>query len=323
MEIDNSFKDITCHLDKVYLKKVVDQTFSSEDIKLKMLQEGFFFPKVKYSFEPLQSLIHRDRKELDSGELSDINDYVKLKIHDGNTVFLSVNRFFYPLGREANRTHLIHPVFIIGYDDDKQSFIAIEDCISPGTLDYYELPYESVNLSCESISQSGKKVIVTTCKVKKQEALMFEHQPQPKIVVNRLHQLLNGGREYNENYDLHYDVGLSCLESFTDELEFLIENLRDASLFKIRILSFFQTHGNNLALIKLLRLNPDQANKLVQKYSELQAEWELFKNQIFYAYAAGSKKAANKLPSLRQQMVHIKNLEEEAAVNFLEILKQI
>lgn len=156
---DESYRDIIFYAGISYRKKLLNQIFNYDGERERFLDEGFFTPKVIYTIDLLNSLIEKEITILTSDQ--EVLNEIKSALRNEYCVFVTVDRYFYPAGREAGKYNMIHPVFIYGYDDSSKTLKTIEDCIIPGTLAYYDLPYQCLLDSCRDFIENGKSVEIT------------------------------------------------------------------------------------------------------------------------------------------------------------------
>lgn len=281
--VDESFRSLPLTLNVTYSKYVTDQKYDTEEDRVKMLTEGFLFPTVNYSTDTLSKYL--DGKEYSFHEFDQqLIDFIKSGLVDGYSVFLVIDRYYYPSGREAGTMHMVHPVFLIGFDDDKACFIAIEDCIIPGLMDYYDLPFNSVKDSCMSFVEQGKSL--TVCMCKPHATLSIQIGEETKEATDKMiWHILEDTTAYFEQYNLYIHKGLSALEMFHDEIDHLFRSLKEPSLFRSLIMRFPQLHLRNKGLVTFLYesgyISKSDCNHLVQQYELLQIQWEIFKNRCF------------------------------------------
>ncbi|WP_151736457.1 hypothetical protein [Paenibacillus tengchongensis] len=321
---NESFKNIPCYMDAIYLKKVLDQPYSSEAVQGELLDHGAFFPKIQYSLGILTDLIYRESYEYDI-----FNDQVQKVIQEnldlGFFVFLTIDRFFYPSGVNAKTSHMVHPAFIYGYSDKDECYHAIEDCITMGRMDYYSIPFTSVDLSSKYLLSIGKSINVSYCRTNK-SVKQFKHQVTLSQVINSLEMTLRGGQIYNENYDLYYYSGLDALTKYLEEFDHLFLNLKDENHFKARILSFCQFHERNKKLTQLISESYGlDISRVDETFLNLQNKWQVFKNRSYYLLEMnrmnGINFNQNDLDKLRSKLEDIIELERSAAESLLLLCK--
>lgn len=318
---NEGFRRIPLYLDVQYAKKMTDQTFDAEETRTRLLAEGFMIPKVSYSMDVFKDFLLSEEIELESNELEKTLELVRTAIGEGFYVFLKVDRFFYPSGRESGKTHLIHPVFVYGYDDGNRQLRVIEDCMMPGTMDDYLLPYESVARSLDHLI-GEHRVTLVRCKSADRRVPSFEDPLAPvRAATAMARRLLEGKPFYLEQYDLHYHGGLASLDSYVEELELLFGRLEDRRMFGMRTLAFQQVHGRNANVVRFMlerdMADPDKAEKLVQSYGQLRKQWEIFKIKSYYLLDAKADDPsiidAERCRPLHARLTNLRALEEEAA----------
>ena len=320
---DESFRDIILFLEATYRKKIIDQNYSSEEAKTKMLTEGFYVPCIDYKLEVVMESIMANSNTSHSLDFDQLKAHTKSFLHDGFCMLLKVDRYYYPSGREAGKTHMIHPVFIHGYDDERSCFHTIEDCMTPGLLENYELPYTAVQDSFRYFEENGINFEVTICKVD-EKALNYQGREILPSVKNTLSGLLKSERIYKDQYDLYYQTGISSLEQYAAELDYLLQNMMDASQFRTRTLMYQQFHMRNQQLIRYLDRNrlieSHDAERLCGVYNQVQRSWNAFKIRGYYLLEERQAGKQVDYGILVDKMNEISKLEKEAAQSFLEII---
>ncbi|AIQ56966.1 hypothetical protein [Paenibacillus borealis] len=322
---NESFINIPCYMDAVYLKKVLHQSYSSEDIQGGLVDHGAYFPKIQYSQHLLTHLIYRISGEQDIlGEK--IHTAIKEKLDDGFFVFITVDRFFYPSGVNSKISHMVHPAFIYGYNDEEGCYHSIEDCITMGKMDYYNIPFTSLDQSIKYFKELDKNVDVSYCRVNESDG-SFKHHVELSQVIKSLEITLYGGQIYNKNYDLYYHSGIDALTNYLEEFEYLFFNLKDENQFKARTLSFCQLHERNRRLTQLISESYGiDISDIDEIFIQLQRKWESFKNRSYYLLEIkrmnGVNHNHNDLEKLRFLLESIIELERSAAESLLLLCKK-
>lgn len=324
LEKDESYRGIIQHLGVSYVKKISTQSFDSEGTRSNLAAQGLFSPKIKYSYRMLENLIEQEDYRLEGVIPQEVERFIISKLDMGYCVFASVDRYFYPSGRESGRMHLIHPVFIHGYDEREQYFHTIEDCFTPGKMEYYDLPYYSFKDSCRHFADQDQMITVNICRAKQDLKSLSQLEDPAHIAISMCENLLKGGNVYEEKYDLYYNTGLACLDAFIHELKEFFYKIEEYSIYKSRVLQFQQLATRNQLIVNTLKdkgvLSAQLADTLITAYSILHDEWELFKNKSFTLLAAKKRSGlpdADKLEWLVHQLAQIKTLEESAASQFI------
>ncbi len=327
IQANPSYRQIVYYMSVEYRMKQYHQHFQPESVRGELLQQGYFTPKIVYSFEPLTAMIEQQEYTLEAGQAADTVSFITSKLDEGYCLFASVDRFYYPSGREAQRFHLVHPVFIYGYDETRGCFLTIEDCILPGQMEYYELPYHSFYASCDHFHGLGQNITVTICRVKQPLTGLGEREVMVAEARKMCTGLLDQGVFYEEQYDLYYHMGLDSLDAFLKEMDVFCANTEELSLYKIRMLQFQQLHLRNIHLVRYLveqgELASSTAEPLLNQYTKLHDEWNRYRQKSFIFFAA--KKVSGvadqvKLQRLKEQLSELRDMEREAAVSFLMLL---
>lgn len=319
---NESFKNIPCYMDAIYLKKVLHQSYSSEDVQEDLLNHGGYFPKIQYSQSLITDLIYRRSHEQD---ICNVHKVIKEHLDLGLFVFITIDRFFYPTGINANTSHMVHPTFIYSYSDKNECYHSIEDCITMGRMDYYNIPFTSVDSSSEYLLSINKSVNITFCKPNKTMG-QFQHQISLSQVINSLEMTLRGGQIYNKDYDLYYHSGLDALTNYLEEFDYLFLNLKDENHFKVRSLSYCQFHERNRKLIQLISESYGlDVSSIDEAFLKLRNKWEVFKKRSYYLLEMKRMNGVNPnqkdLDKLRSNLEVIIELERSTAENLLLLCK--
>ncbi|WP_078557195.1 hypothetical protein [Bacillus alkalicellulosilyticus] len=313
-----SFKNIIFEMSVSYLKIQTKQKFSSTNVKKNLLEGGLFFPEVSYNLEHIQNLITVKEKQFTSTDYKKLHEYIKNFLHEDYYILLKVDRYFYPNGRDAGKFHMVHPVFIYGYNDYEQCYYAIEDCMHPGKLDYYKLPYSCVNESSTYfIYEKNQTIGVRTCKIKENLPKVSE----PNYILYHAREttknLLESKLFFNEQYDIYYQTGFSALDEFNKEFLDYINMLREINILALRFNSFQQLHGRNALIIKSIlteyKVDTSKGKEIYEDYQTLSKEWEMLKNRTQYMYKVKMKKGkCTNYKECQDRIGKIVSLEREA-----------
>ncbi|WP_434752088.1 hypothetical protein [Paenibacillus amylolyticus] len=322
---NESYADLSCYMDSMYLKKVYQQSYSSEDIQGELLAEGLYYPKIEYSLELLGELIDTREEEFDSLD-DDVHGCIKSALGEDCFVFVSVDRYFYPSGLNANKSHLYHPTFIYGYDYENQCYKALEDCMVMGRIDYFRIPYGSIDASCKFLLNEGKKIRLGICKVKDTAKEFTQRLQLPKLAES-LERHLAGGQVYNKEYDLFYDSGMDALLTYTKEFNYLFSNLKVGHLFSNRALSYCQVHMRNQKIAQIIQESYclDMA-QIKHGYSALYEMWRLFKNKSYYLLEKQKKAPGLKHSDyleLNSLLMEITERERDTADLLLQVCRSV
>ncbi|MGF6354651.1 hypothetical protein ABIE27_002561 [Paenibacillus sp. 4624] len=278
---NEAFLKFPCYMDTIYLRKVFNQSYSSEGIQEDLMSNGAYFPKIQYSLELLNNYIDHEFEEINQ-DCQSIHNIIKSKIDDGYCLFILVDRFFYPSGLDANTSHMIHPTFIYGYNNDNQSYMALEDCVMMGKMDYYSIPYSSIEKSSQYITSLGRAISLNFCKTN-ESSKEFNGEIPILQVINSLEKMLQGGQIYNKEYDLYYHCGLDSLSTFSNEISTFFYKLTDKNTFRTRALSFCQYHKRNQDVVTLISKYYDiNMGEIKLYYEQLYKKWFVFKNKSNY-----------------------------------------
>lgn len=294
---DESFRILPLAMEVSYTKTLTDQHYDSEEDRIKVLTGGNLFPTVQYSNTTVKN--HFDLQYRNYLDYKEMIEGLKSSMADGSCTFLMIDRYFYPTGRESGKMHMIHPVFILGYDDDMKVFHTIEDCITLGVLNYFDLPYEAVERSCQHFLDQGKPLIVIVYKPL-DSSLHNIIQNTRDAANNMITNFFDETTSYLEEYNLYYHSGLNALRKFHEEMEHLFTNLNDMSpsFAALYLLRFPQLHARNQQLVRFLNENgyiqDSDCSALVKNYKLLQSHWINYKNRSMYFFERRGSNADTK-----------------------------
>ncbi|GFN30892.1 hypothetical protein [Paenibacillus xylaniclasticus] len=324
IQMDESYRNAPLMMGIKYCKTVTDQEYSSEEARLRMLSEGYLFPYINYSSSFIEGFVMHSPFSFTTYE--GLLDFIKSNLEAGSKIFLVIDRLFYPTGRESGKTSMVHPVFIFNFNDESQCFHAIEDCITPGYMDYYDIPYTSIQKSCQSFLEQGKPITGNICRPL--ETPLSDGLSLAKAqALNMVNHILEDTICHDSKYDLTYYMGLNGLTKFHEEMELLFRHLEDDFIFKSFIMRFPQLHARNKKLIQLLYngeyLDQAEADKLTHQYQALQSQWELYKKRSYFMLEnknASYNTDKNIIRKLSDRMKNIIELEQNTAEMFRSFL---
>ncbi|WP_127530219.1 hypothetical protein [Paenibacillus kobensis] len=328
---DDSYKDIILHAGVKYHYKLQIQQFNYVGEEDKFYDEGFFTPKVMFSLDLLDQLVEKKSFTFRNNDSNHVDGFLKASLDEGYFIFLRVDRFFYPKGREAGKYHMEHPVFIYGYDDTQKCYQTIEDCMIPGTMDYFPLPVSAVQTSCRSFIESGKEIEVILCKPNdRSKGRLNKVTPLYEAIKMCKESLAEG--EYGTEFNLLYYTGLKGLSIFATEFVELFARMVEPSLFKMRVMQFEQLHQRNINLVQYLArhdyIETTNANALCRQYHDLREKWGFFKRKSFEFIARRKLRNSSLLENRRDLQMLADHLfvivqQEEDAVNSLQSICEL
>jgi len=282
---NNSLSTLPFTFKGEYWKKIIFQKFDSQDTYQSLLEQGLFLPKVTYNTEILYSFFDFTEHILKSSDLENLHELIQNALSQQQFIFLSIDRFFYPTGREANKIHFIHPVFIHNISDINNvphNYEVIEDCLSPGRMHHYNLPFEVIYNSTRYLLESGHNVSFRTVALNKQRVNNYTIKYSQSTLLDLRNIIAADKVVYQRDYDLYYQVGIGALDDYFEEFEEIISTLNDESMFALRTTSFIQNHKKNALFLKYLFntgiYNNPSILELAQQSSVISNKWEVFKN---------------------------------------------
>lgn len=122
------------------------------------------------------------------------------------------------------------------------NYEAIEDCLSPGRMHYYNINFEVIYRSTKYLIDSGQNVRFMTVSLNEQKVNDYTIDYSKSILLDIRNNIAKDEIVYNGEVDLYYQVGISALEDYFDEFEEITSTLNDESIFALRTTSFIQNH---------------------------------------------------------------------------------
>lgn len=309
---DKSFSNLPFTFSAEYWKKISIQKFSSDDTYRSLLEQGLFIPKINYHSGILYSFFNFEDKYIDYPELDSIHEIIEDALAQQQYIFIDVDRFFYPVGREANKIHFVHPSFIYGLSHDRKSYEAIEDCISPGIMQYFQTPMDAISHSTKHLLDSDRNVRIRIVSLNKEKINDWKMDFTNSTLLDMMNGLSANKIVYLKHYDLYYQVGISALEEYFDEIEKIIPHLNDRNIFALRTNSYVQIHKRNEMLFKTLHetgiYNHSSLLELSERSNALSAKWEIYKNAIVKSLIT---KRAIDMPLMKEHLKQIISLEKD------------
>ncbi|MEK3904825.1 MULTISPECIES: hypothetical protein [unclassified Paenibacillus] len=280
----SSFEKLPLTFKTQYWKKIINQKFLEGSLE-SMLHQGLMLPKVQYDTEQVYHYLRFEDQLLEPSDIPFLDKMIQGALDKQKYVFLDVDRFFYSSGREAGKTHFIHPTFIHGTCASREAYTVIEDCLSPGRMHDYQTPLEVIKESTQYLMKSGQKVRFIMVSVHEESIRNFndEFSVQDSFISELSSNLLDDKVVYLEQYDLSYQLGLKTLTDYVEEFEEVVGNLNDTSIFALRSSSFAQNHKKNNRLFKLLEdqsSHPNLYKKLAEQSLELSHLWEIYRTTV-------------------------------------------
>ncbi|WP_017690707.1 hypothetical protein [Paenibacillus sp. PAMC 26794] len=289
---DSNFEMLPATIKFEYWKKNISQKFDSQATYNSLLEQGLFIPKIIYQTDTIEAFFDIQKGIFQNNDVNEIHELICNAFSESKFIFLNVDRFFYPSGREAGKFHFVHPIFLYGYSVEDGTYSAIEDCLSPGQMHTYEIPKEAVIASTKHLLQEGKEVVFRKVTPLEEEIKNYRIDNYNLIVKEIKNKVLLSEVRYVKAHDLYYQVGITALEHYYEEFDEIIGRCEDVSIFALRTTSFVQNHKKNSHM--LLRTIQDKASDIeliqfAEKSLELASEWEIFKNIIFRNMVSGRR----------------------------------
>ncbi|MGG4551690.1 hypothetical protein [Paenibacillus humicus] len=277
---NESFNSLPINFKAQYWKKIKNQSFSSHETFLSLQKQGLFIPKVIYNNDELYSFFNINKLIIEPNNHNNVHSLIKEALSRGQFIFVQMDRFFYKSGRESGKIHLVHPTFIYDCDDDERNYIGFEDCISPGKMHPYKIPFDVIDLSIQHFRENNKNIELQTFSLKTEmlENYHFNLSNHREIID----QYCINNVIYHQEFDLYYQVGISSLYEYAEEMEELLLNLTEPGIFLLRMNSFIHNHKRNKLLINFLYSNKKIAknifNEIMDNLNALTISWTIHKN---------------------------------------------
>jgi hypothetical protein len=324
--VNMEFSYLPCHYQSTYAYCCMMDTGKISESLIKDHETlGWYVLKVAHKRPDLKPWLSLKEEKV---SVQDMNiQYLKEKIAEGNYVFLGMDRFYYPGGVEYQTSHLIHQSLFVGFDEDKQCFILLEDCVRLGYMELFELPYANFTEAMLEVYKDKVELSFRCFRIHS-DAADNPFKVRKEIVSASLKRHLALHRfEMEATYEYH---GINAVLHYADNIENVIPKVTDLvnliksssepmTLQKIRLLTVEILEKNG-------QLTQKQAEILNKMYTDLLIEWELFKNKI----AVNSKRNQTKFKINYQFYVDLraklfKNYVDEKKVTelFLQMLDDV
>lgn len=307
---DSRYRALPSTFKTEYWKKIIFQKFDSEETYRSLLSQGLFLPKVVYDTKNLYSLFDINDKLLELADLNTIHELLQKALSEKKCVFLHIDRFFYPTGREAGKIHFVHPTFIYGYSDQLKCYKLFEDCLSPGKIHNYNISSNVIIESTKHLIEKGYKVRFRTVNLKESATNNYHFNFTDSIVMEIKNSISNNQIVYQNNYDLYYQLGISALDDYITEFEKIIFNCEDTSIFALRTGSFIQNHKKNSSLFISLHekqmMERTDLLELAKQADELSSCWDIYRSVILKSMITGKHRS-----ELKDHLQNIVKLEYE------------
>ena len=300
---DKSFTSWPLTFKTQYWKKLFVQKFPSEEKYEFLLSQGLFLPKVSYVNDQLYSSFHINKKFVQESERNTLHLMIREALQQQLYVFITVDRFYYPSGRESAKTHFDHPVFIHGYSDEENCYLAFEDCLTPGYEHPYQIPYDVIDSSANYFFEQNIDVEFRSVRINPEKISAYQFDITEETLANIFKLATVEEVVYLEHFELSYQVGISSLVHYSDEADDILSNLPDESMFALRANTFIQNHKKNSLLIHHLHSKGkanDQLMHLSELINDVRKKWEVFRNSIL------RKLQANNMTDLTKQKEYLK-----------------
>ena len=257
-------------------------------------------------------------------------DDIKIIISNNQAVAVNVDRYFIPL--KKNNNHLIHSVYIYGYDDEKQEFYIADFVSESGKFTLTTIPYENMQESLNSMDDtdytykySSKKFFIYTYDV-------FDYDYE--FSIQELHQKLSDYykcentmdancyevfRMYKVNSDTKWGIGV---------YEWLIEYISDIKIknnkyMDLRSIYVLLDHKNAM----LERINYLESENILQNHDMLRIKYTALLNKINILLNLGIKYNLSNNEEIIIKMQSLINdiieMEKDAAYTFLKIIELV
>jgi len=287
-----------------YLKKLTTQFSPNDNNYHSYLRQGLFLPKVEYQTDELYSFFNMDVTIIDESLSGLVHELVKEALTNNQYVFLDVNRFFYPSGRESNKIHFGHPAFIYNINETDKYYYAFDDCLTPGHMHPYSIPFDAVESSVHYLHSRNREIRLVKVKADEKKINSFKpefnHFSDFACLLHKDDIII----QYNQKYQL----GISCLDLYEEQLEELIHHLDENSLFALRTSNFIQYHQRNISILNLFnsmkKIDERDYHYLTAQYEELKDSWKLFKNKILKDIVLNNKHDYESLKKTMQSIIY-------------------
>nr|WP_154888220.1 hypothetical protein [Paenibacillus xylanexedens] len=314
---------LPCFSQAYYAKRLLIPEKSGQDVIQEYLNEGWLTLQVLYNLPELDQFFHVEHLWPNSED--EAENLIKQKLSEGCYVSLELDRFYFSGGIEYKKKTLIHPTLIYGYDEAKQSFLLLEDCVQLGHLEEYNLSYTDFNLAFQNMNNgtNEENVILHILKLKPFEESKTLFKDLKKLTVDNLNVYLSNVRkDYDEIYYDEYGIGaIQCYAENVDEIVFAAKDKEH--LYHICKMPF-NLQKRNFLLVELLYeynvIDQQEKDMLQKKYQDLSNSWQAYKNKVLY-YVESSRPVTYNT-DFKERLNKLYATERETAELFLECLKK-
>lgn len=223
-----------------------------------------------------------ERTELSLGRDTDIVELVRQYVRGGYYCVVRLDRYHFPFCPESLQRSLVHPVLVFGYDDERQVVYAVEDCIPPGKMNVYELSYESLQGSYNSVAET--ELFGLSLRVLQER--MDKDAPYG-VIRNNIHRQLYGEPVETEQQILLH--GLAAVEYYREhfaEAALAMSGQDVHANLRLSYPLFYQQR--NLMLVGYLGgkgiLSNREQEELHRGFQELCNAWGLIRTKLIQYY---------------------------------------
>ncbi|MFE9279553.1 hypothetical protein ACQKLN_30465 [Paenibacillus glucanolyticus] len=253
-----------------------------------------------------------------------IHRVIRNYIDEGFYIFIKLDRYFFPGGIEYGKRHFEHPSLIYGYDHINNSYLLLENCITPTMMQPYSLPYQAFEMSFTQTWNDGRGSVLRCYKVRERLSTI-NYEIQPEVINRNIQFLLKNCLEKDESN--HQYTGLWAIETFADHLQEYMNglrkedhlqefsNLRKCSELQKRHLWVIDELTNNR------RLLPQMRNILKEELHCLIYQWDEFRSMYIKSLINSElSHKAHDVNVLKDCLKEIKHLEEKYSLYLLNAI---
>jgi len=292
------------------------------------LNKGYFSVQVHYNVDVLFDLF--DKKDNKYINVASTFEFVRESITNGDYCSIPLDRYYFPNGVDHNNYHLVHPVFIYGYDDLERVFYIIDDVMAYGNQDYYKLPYEDFIKSVISVFESGIEPFIFERGLDKLRSVKLKGFSEDVEMTkdnckNNFEKILKYEKSGPTDINTYKLYGIEAIAKYAEIIEQALPELEDVINFKFISSQPLYLQKKNIDKIHFLHslgvLDNPEHEYFSDKFITIYKQWELFRNKAWYYIEKGIHRTSNTNKVLAKSLTAIYSLEKETYLQVLEKLK--
>ena len=263
---------------------------------------------------------------------SDVIDFIKACINRNLYLFFDIDMYYIQAYKlHFNKSHLIHEIFIYGYDDDKQVFYMGDN--TTGKYNHDLVTYEEIitstnvildlyrynNEDAELYKYKEKSIYMMSVEKNVERNWQDQHFSQDVFEIN-VKKIINDLKEYllldnyaeGYKYSNYYVYGIDCYNELLKFVSHAMEN--NLHVDRRAFYSFIEHKKLMLLRMEFINGNYD-LNQIIEKYSNLVNEFNILMSLILKANMVKDNDLWEKI------IVKLKAFKEEEIVLINEFIR--